>query len=150
MSSATTKSLEDHSRQLVNDHRILSLVKKNHFTTSRQVRQARLDLRTKVFLKKSCLVLEQDSLHRWNWDERIAEWWKEKCMGKKGRAYDPKQTASSVKHRGGSVISWACIAVNGTGSLLFINNVIANGWILKYSVKFSQILQKKKTEKWWK
>ena len=31
-----------------------------------------------------------------------------------------------MKHGGGSVMAWPCIAANGTGSLVFIDNVIAD------------------------
>ena len=41
----------------------------------------------------------------------------------KGTAHDPKHTTSSVKHGGGSVMAWACMAANGTGSLVFIDDV---------------------------
>ncbi len=43
---------------------------------------------------------------------------------KKGTANDPKQTASSVKHGGGGVMAWACMAVSGTGSLIFTDDLI--------------------------
>uniref|UniRef100_A0A8C5LQH4 Tc1-like transposase DDE domain-containing protein n=1 Tax=Leptobrachium leishanense TaxID=445787 RepID=A0A8C5LQH4_9ANUR len=41
-------------------------------------------------------------------------------------AHDPKHTTSSVKHGGGSVMVWACMAANGTGSLVFIDDVTAD------------------------
>ena len=31
-----------------------------------------------------------------------------------------------MKHGGGSVMMWACMADNGTGSLVFIDDVTAN------------------------
>ncbi len=44
---------------------------------------------------------------------------KQKCGEKKETAKDPKHTASSVKHGGGVVMAWACMAVSGTGPLIF-------------------------------
>ena len=34
-----------------------------------------------------------------------------------------KATTSSVKHGGDSVMAWICVAANGTGSLVLINDV---------------------------
>ncbi len=42
---------------------------------------------------------------------------KQKCGEKKGTANNPKHTASSVKHGGGGVMAWTCMAVSGTGPL---------------------------------
>lgn len=52
---------------------------------------------------------------------------KRKVWRKKGTAHDPKYTTSSVKHGGGSVIAWACMATTGTGSLVFIDDVTNDG-----------------------
>ncbi len=41
-------------------------------------------------------------------------------MEKEGTAHDPKHTTSSVKHGGGSVMAWACMAASGTGSLVLL------------------------------
>ncbi len=43
---------------------------------------------------------------------------------KKGTANYPKHTASSVKHGGGGVVAWAYMAVSGTGSLNFADDLI--------------------------
>uniref|UniRef100_A0A8C5Q2J1 Transposase Tc1-like domain-containing protein n=1 Tax=Leptobrachium leishanense TaxID=445787 RepID=A0A8C5Q2J1_9ANUR len=48
---------------------------------------------------------------------------KRKVWRRKGTAHDPKHTTSSVKHGGGSVMAWACMAANGTGSHVFIDDV---------------------------
>ena len=37
-----------------------------------------------------------------------------------------KAPASSVKHGGGTVIVWTCMAATGAGSLVFINNAASN------------------------
>ncbi len=37
-----------------------------------------------------------------------------------------KERTSSVKHGGGSVMAWACMAASGTGSLVFIDDVTAD------------------------
>ncbi len=39
---------------------------------------------------------------------------KQKCGERKGTSNDPKHTDSSVKHGGGGVMAWACMAVSGT------------------------------------
>ncbi len=41
-------------------------------------------------------------------------------------AHDVKHTTSSVKRGGGSVMSWTRMAVNGTGSVVFIEDVTAD------------------------
>ncbi len=43
---------------------------------------------------------------------------------KKGTAKDPKHTASSVKHGGGGVMAWACMAASWTGPLNFTDDLI--------------------------
>ncbi len=62
-------------------------------------------------------------MDRWDKDEPISKW-KQKCGEKKGTANDPKDTASSVKHGGGVVMAWACMAVSGTGPLIFTDEVM--------------------------
>ncbi len=51
---------------------------------------------------------------------------KRRVWRRKGTAHDPKHTTSSVKHGGGSVMAWACMAASGTGSLIFIDVVTAD------------------------
>ncbi len=74
---------------------------------------------------------------------------KQKCGEKKGTANDPKHTASSVKHGGGGVMAWACMAVSGTGPLNFTDDLMYDdssrmnleGYHLayQYSRKYHQI-----------
>ncbi len=47
---------------------------------------------------------------------------KAKVWRKTGTANDPKHTASSVKHGGGGVMAWTCMAAAGTGSLIFTDD----------------------------
>ncbi len=49
---------------------------------------------------------------------------KAKVWRKKRTAKDPKHTASSVKHGGGGVMAWACMAVSGTGPLNFTDDLM--------------------------
>ena len=53
---------------------------------------------------------------------------KRRVWRRKGTAHDPKHTTSSVKQGGGSVMAWACMAANGTGSLVFIDWFICWWW----------------------
>uniref|UniRef100_A0AAQ4PUA3 Transposase Tc1-like domain-containing protein n=1 Tax=Gasterosteus aculeatus aculeatus TaxID=481459 RepID=A0AAQ4PUA3_GASAC len=70
---------------------------------------------------------------------------KRRVWRSKGTAHDPKHTTSSVKHGGGTVV-----AANGTGSLVFIDDVTADKSSRRnsevffgqyYLLKFSQMLQ---------
>ncbi len=65
-------------------------------------------------------------MDRWDQDQLVPEWWKRRVWRRKGTAHDPKHTTSSVKHGGGSVMAWACMAASGTGSLVFIDDVTAD------------------------
>lgn len=51
------------------------------------------------------------------------ESWEKKSVERKKTAHEPKQTTSSVKHGGGSVMSGACVAASVTGSLVFTDDV---------------------------
>ena len=149
----------------VDDRRILSLVKKNPFTTSTEVkntlekvgvslskstikrrlheckyrgfttrckplvtfknRKARLDFARKHLKKppmfwNKILWTDETKINLYQNDGKRKVW------QKKGTAHDPKYTTSCVKHGGGSVMAWACMAANGTGSLVFIDDVTAD------------------------
>ncbi len=49
---------------------------------------------------------------------------KQKCGEKKGTANYSKHTASFVKHGGGGVMAWACMAVSGIGPLNFTDDLL--------------------------
>lgn len=44
-----------------------------------------------------------------------------------GKASAPKNTTASVKHGGGSVMAWACFSAQGTGDLVFIDDLTEDG-----------------------
>ncbi len=60
----------------------------------------------------------------WDKDETLSKWWESKNVEKNGTANYPKHTASSVKHGGGGVMAWACMAVSGTGPLNFTDDLM--------------------------
>ena len=43
-----------------------------------------------------------------------------KVWKREGTAQDPKHTTSFLKHGGGGILTLACMAAEGTGSLIFI------------------------------
>ena len=79
---------------------------------------------------KASYILESDSLGRWNQDKLVSEWWNEnrkrKAWRRKRTSHDLKNTC--VKHGGGSIIAWACMVADGTGSLMFTDYVTADRW----------------------
>uniref|UniRef100_A0A8C5MJ28 Transposase n=1 Tax=Leptobrachium leishanense TaxID=445787 RepID=A0A8C5MJ28_9ANUR len=145
---------------VVDDRRILSLVKKTPFTTVGQIkntlqevgvcvsqstikrrlhqseyrgfttrckplvslknRKARLEFAKQHLTKPSqfwnkILWTDETKINLYQSDGKSRVW------RRKGTAHDPMHTTSSVKHGGGSVMASACMAANGTGSLVFID-----------------------------
>uniref|UniRef100_A0A8C5M9G9 Transposase n=1 Tax=Leptobrachium leishanense TaxID=445787 RepID=A0A8C5M9G9_9ANUR len=145
---------------VVDDRRILSLVKKTPFTTvghikntlqevgvcvskstikrrlhqseyrgfttrrkplvSLKNRKARLEFAKQHLTKPSqfwnkILWTDETKINLYQSDGKRRVW------RRKGTAHDPKHTTSSVKLGGGSVMAWAFMAANGTGSLVFID-----------------------------
>lgn len=54
-------------------------------------------------------------------------------------SHDPKQTISSAKHGGGSVMAWARMVSNGAGSLVFINDATEDGCARMNSELYSDV-----------
>jgi hypothetical protein len=52
--------------------------------------------------------------------------------GKRGRLASPKNTIPTVKHRGGSIMLWGCIAAGGTGALEKIDGIMRKKIMLIY------------------
>ncbi len=63
-------------------------------------------------------------MDQWDKDEPLSKWRESKNVEKKGTAKDPKHTASSVKHGGGVVMAWPCMAVSGTDPLNFTDDLM--------------------------
>uniref|UniRef100_A0A8C5Q4E8 Transposase n=1 Tax=Leptobrachium leishanense TaxID=445787 RepID=A0A8C5Q4E8_9ANUR len=155
---------------VVDDQRILSLVKKTQFTTVGQIKNTLQEV--DVYVSKSTIKrrLHQSEYRGfttrckplvslkyrkarlefakhltkpsqfWNkilWTDEIKinlyqSDGKRKVWRRKGTAHDPKHTTSSV--------AWACMAANGTGSLVFIDDVTADKSSRMNSEVFQAIL----------
>ena len=160
--SNTKRPRRPQKTTVVDDRIILSLVKKNPFTTVGQIKNTLHEVgvcvskstikrrlhqseyrgfttrcKPLVSLKNRLEFAKQHlkkPLQFWNnilWtDETKINLYqndgKRRVWRRKGTAHDPKHTTSSVKHGGGSVMAWACMAANGTGSLEFIDDVTAD------------------------
>lgn len=67
---------------------------------------------------------------------------KAKIWRREGTAHNPKNTTSSVKHGGGSIMAWACMAASGTGSLVFIDDVTRDRSSIMNSEVYRDILSR--------
>ncbi len=89
-------------------------------------------------------VLKAENVSKTNNDETKINLYlsmrKQKYGEKKGTANDPKHIASSVKHGGGGVMAWACMAVSGTGSLNFTNDLMYDDSSRMYLEGYKTIL----------
>lgn len=100
-------------------------------------KKASLSFEKKKYIK-TCWVLEQNIMDRWDKDLSVPEWWNEESLeGKKENDCDPKHTTFFVKHGDISSLT-ACETV----LLVFIDEeeTIAR-WILKYTGASKQIPQ---------
>ena len=150
---------------VVDDRIIISLVKKNPFTTVGQIKNTLQEVgvsvskstikrrlhqskyrgfttrcKPLVSLKNRKTRLEFAKKHLkepvqfwnniiWIYETKINLYQndgKRRVLRREGTAHDPKHPTSSVKHGGDSVMAWACMAANGTGSLVFIDDVTAD------------------------
>ena len=64
-------------------------------------------------------------------------------FGEKGAEFHGKNTSPNVKHRGGSIMLWACVAAIGTGNISLVQERIDE---IKYqqSLEANTILSFKK------
>ncbi len=62
---------------------------------------------------------------RWDKDEPLSMWWESKSVEKKKELQ--MILSSSVKHGGGGVMAWACMAVSGTGFHNFNDDLTKDG-----------------------
>ena len=65
---------------------------------------------------------------------------KQKVWRKKNMANNYKHTSATVKHGGGSVMAWACCATSGTGSIVFLDDVLEDGQKTMDSKVYQKIL----------
>lgn len=87
-------------------------------------RKARLDFARKHLKKppqfwNQILWTDETKINLYQNDGKKKEW------RRKGTAQDLRHKTSAVKHDGGSVMAWACMAANGTGLLVFTVDVTA-------------------------
>lgn len=64
------------------------------------------------------LFTDESKFNIFGWDGRIRVWRKPQD------GLNPKYTAKTVKHNGGGVMVWGCMAANGVGNLHLINGIM--------------------------
>uniref|UniRef100_A0A2M4DS53 Putative transposase n=1 Tax=Anopheles darlingi TaxID=43151 RepID=A0A2M4DS53_ANODA len=67
---------------------------------------------------KNVLFTDESKFNIFGWDGRIKVW------RPPGEGLNPKYTAKTVKHNGGGVLVWGCMAASGVGNLHVINGIM--------------------------
>ncbi|XP_059841535.1 transposable element Tc1 transposase isoform X1 [Hypanus sabinus] len=96
-------------------------------TTPCRARVRRRNPRTDAFWKQ-VLWTDEVKVELFGGNEQ-RYFWREK-----GAEFHEKNPSPTVKHRGGSIMPWACVVVNGTGNISLVEGRMN-------SIKYQQILE---------
>lgn len=66
---------------------------------------------------ETVLFTDESKYNIFGWDGRVKVW------RKPSEGLNPKYTQKTVKHNGGGVLVWGCMAANGVGKLAFIDGI---------------------------